>query len=394
MRQAHHIVLRPPILPTQREYDDYLMSEISRTLTRVLVVGGEPSFVNRKLAPRLLRHLLRVTAHWPWKKANGTFPEDTELLFVLTDMCGHSMSGVAIEEAKRRGIPVVMGMRKHALNIDKLAAAGFPEFAPLAPKPMVSPKREQANNPIFSIPLPAIVLEDADVSAQTTSTEPTHEEPTVPTPTAALPPFPTLSHDERLLAALLASEPGLSNTRALEKLGTDWNYGKMSVAGAKVRRVLGISIPRNAKSDMYVDAAIYRRACEALGVTPVTLSPDGRYTRDKKTRTASVRPSPVEVVTMPTASVPAPLLAAYEKEQQTRREETPAAVNAPVPMPVPVPPPTPAPTSTMTEVATTVDALRLLLEAMRAEHVASVTVNDDGTVSMQRRVVVTANIVL
>jgi hypothetical protein len=386
MRQAHHVLLRPPILPTQREYDDYLMSEISRTFTRVLVVGGEPSFVTRKLAPRLTRHLLRVTAHWPWKKANGTFPEDTELLFVLTDMCGHSMSGVAIEEAKRRGIPVVMGMRKHALNLDKLASAGFPEFAPLAPKPMVSPKREQANNTVFGIPLPAIVLEDADEPVQTTFPEPTHEEPTVPTPTSNLLPFPTLSHDERLLAALLAAEPGLSNTRAREKLGTDWNYGKTSVAGAKVRRALGISIPRNAKADMYVDAAIYRRACEALGVTPVTLSPDGRYTRDKKTKTASVRPPPVEVVTMPTASVPAPLLAAYEKEQQTRRDETPAAV--------PVPPPTPAPTSNMTEVATTVDALRLLLEAMRAEHVASVTVNDDGTVSMQRRVVVTANIVL
>jgi hypothetical protein len=243
------------------------------------------------------------------------------------------------------------------------------------------------------IPLPAIVLEDADEPVQTTSPEPTPEEPPVPTPTTNLPPFPALSHDERILAALLASEPGLSNTRALEKLGTDWNYGKMSVAGAKVRRVLGISIPRNAKADMYVDAAIYRRACEVLGVTPVALSSDGRYTRDRKAKTSSAHPAPVEVVTMPTASVPAPLLAAYEKEQQTRREETPAAVSAPVPRPAPVAPPTPAPTA-MTEVATTVEALRLLLEAMRAEHVASITVNDDGTVSMQRRVVVTANIVL
>ena len=112
---------------------------LAPVLTQTLVVGGEASFVTRKLTPRLTRHGLYVAHHWPWKKQNGSFPENIGALFVLTDMCGHSMSGSAIAEAHKRGIPVIMATRKHAVNILKLTAAGFPEIPMLVPNPSPLP---------------------------------------------------------------------------------------------------------------------------------------------------------------------------------------------------------------------------------------------------------------
>ena len=403
MNLHKHIAMSPtmpPSLMTNADVGDYVLTEMERAMYRTLIVGGESSFVQRKLAPRLRRHFLRVVAHWPWKRAPGAFPEAIDVLFVCTDMLGHSLSNAAVEEARKRGIPIIMGGRKHALNLEKLEAAGFPEHPLLAAqKPLVSEKRARRVSeeaaPSVTAALPPLPVEEPDTVPEQTVThthapEPTSTltpEPTMPATAPAtpnLPPFPTLTRDERALALLLAAEPGLSNTRALERMGDEWNYGKMSVAGAKVRRTLGISIPRNAKSDMHVERAVYERGCHALGVEPV---PPGGYQRERKLKTFSsahrVPPSfstvaAEEVATVPTASVPAHLIAAYEQEQQVRRETTAAPVAPAAP----------------TEVGTTVEALRLLLEAMRAEHVASITVNDDGTVSMQRRVVVISNLVL
>jgi hypothetical protein len=396
------------------EINEYFVTGIERAMYRTLVVGGEASFVQRKLTPRLRRHFLRVTAHWPWKKQAGAFPEAIDVLFVCTDMLAHSLSNAAVEEARKRNIPIIMGGRKHALNIEKLEAAGFPEY-PLfaAQKPLVSEKRVQkthAASPSVVAALPPIPVHELTLPTAVNSSEETNMPPTTPAlpallraalrpkvdadamppTTPALPALPHLTRDEHLVACLLASEPGLSNTRVLERMGDGWAYGKVSVIGAKVRRALGISIPRNAKSDMHISRAPYLRACEALNVTPVDLPPDGHYTRYRKHKTseqvvpASVRrvppsastraapPSAIDVVTMLSSEVPAILIAAYEREEKERRAEQQLRD---------------APT-------TTVEALRLLLEAMRAENVSQISIRDDGTVSMDRRVVVSSSLML
>jgi len=389
-----HVAIRPKIPLSMMSYDEvgeYLTTEIERRMYRTLVVGGETSFVQRKLTPRLRRHLLSVTAHWPWKKQAGSFPDAIDVLFVCTDMLAHSLSNAAVEEARKRNIPIIMGGRKHALNIEKLKAAGFPEFPPFAAqKPLVSEKRKQETrgaSPSVVAALPPI-LPVHELPLPTTVT--LSEETTMPPTAPALPALPHLTRDEHLIACLLAAEPGLSNTRVLERMGDGWAYGKVSVIGAKVRRTLGISIPRNAKSDMHISRDPYLRACEALNVTPVDLPPDGHYTRDRKHKTseqvapASVRrippsastraapPSAIDVVTMLSSEVPPILIAAYEREEKERRAEQ----------------------QRRDEPTTTVEALRLLLEAMRAENVSQISIRDDGTVSMDRRVVVSSSLML
>lgn len=396
MRLSHaHVAIKPKIPLSMMSYDEvgeYLTTEVERAMYRTLVVGGEASFVQRKLTPRLRRHFLRVTAHWPWKKQAGAFPDAIDVLFVCTDMLAHSLSNTAVEEARKRNIPIIMGGRKHALNIEKLEAAGFPEH-PLfaAQKPLVSEKRAQETrgaSPSVVAALPPIPVHELTLTLPTPVIP--SEETTMPPTTPALPAFPQLTRDEHLIACLLAAEPGLSNTRVLERMGEGWAYGKVSVIGAEVRRVLGISIPRNAKSDMHIARAPYLRACEVLNVPPVDLPPDGHYTRERKQKTAaqvpaaSVRrippsastraapPSAIDVVTMLSSEVPPILIAAYEREEKERRAEQ----------------------QLRDEPTTTVEALRLLLEAMRAENVSQVRIRDDGTVSMDRRVVVSSSLML
>ena len=394
MRLSHaHVAIKPKIPLSMMSYDEvgeYLTTEVERAMYRTLVVGGEASFVQRKLTPRLRRHFLRVTAHWPWKKQAGAFPDAIDVLFVCTDMLAHSLSNAAVEEARKRGIQVIMGGRKHALNIEKLEAAGFPEHPLFAvQKPLVSEKRAQETrgaSPSVVAAIPPIPVHELTLPTPVIPSE----ETTMPPTTPALPAFPHLTREERLIACLIAAEPGLSNTRVLERMGGGWAYGKVSVIGAKVRRVLGISIPRNAKSDMHIARAPYLRACEVLNVLPVDLPPDGHYTRERKQKTAaqvpaaSVRrippsastraapPSATDVVTMLSSEVPPILIAAYEREEKERRAEQ----------------------QLRDEPTTTVEALRLLLEAMRAENVSQVSIRDDGTVSMDRRVVVSSSLML
>ena len=401
---------------------DYVANEFDRALYRTLVVGGEPS-VLRKLTPRLRRHLLRVDAHWPWKKQAGAFPDTIEVLFVLTDMVSHSLSGLAIEEARKRGIPVIMGGRKHALNVEKLASAGFPEVPMLAPKPAVSPKRQKTSAsvsdasvsdapvPVFPVPVAPTPVEVLSPPVLAAAVEPTvpetpSEETTVPnprtllkTPSLAAPTavvaiaLPTMlkTGTGRAVLLALAADPGVSNVKMMEMFGLGSNQGTVATTGVEARRVLGIVSPRTPAPVVTVDAVTYNKVCAYLGVKPVALPPNGEWPRTQKKMSRAAfgeredrkvgklrlnptvevevhrkPPSFSTVATVPASEVPAPVRAAYEREEQHRREEA----------------------------TTTVEALRLLLEAMRAENVSHVSIRDDGTVSMERRVVVSSSLAL
>lgn len=415
MGLATHVLMRPPVPPsfiTHDEVLDYVANEFDRALYRTLVVGGEPS-VLRKLTPRLRRHLLKVEAHWPWKKQAGAFPDTIEVLFVLTDMVSHALSGLALEEARKRGIPIIMGGRKHALNVEKLAAAGFPEVPLLAPKPAVSPKRTKADpvaKPLtVEVVAPLETVEPPIDAVDVRNAEPTAEEPTMPTPlpkTSIAPshiliPRALLTGVGNKVLLALAADPGVSNVKMQEDFSTEAPQGSIAVSAVTARSVLGVVSPRTPAPNVAVDKAIYERACEALGVTPVSIPDDGTWPRSQKKtgrptlgereqqKADALRMKPAAehrappklvspdearrkppsfstVATVPSSEVPAPVRAAYEQQEQQRREEA----------------------------TTTVEALRLLLEAMRAENVSQISIRDDGTVSMERRVVVTSSMTL
>jgi len=388
-----HILLNPPPLASRQEMVEYAESEMSRAAYRALVVGGEASFVTRKLAPRLRRHLIRMVAHWPWKKANGTFPEDIDLLFVLTDMVSHSMSGVAIKEAQRRGIPVVMGVRKHTMNLERLAVAGFPEFAPFATHPVDAGKlpkylvaavedRDEIGSMRRKDTKPApVMIETPKPKPESTPSE----EHSTPMPAPAVKPVPespsSLQHAlDGIALRLLSENPGLTN-KAIGVKMDGATKTQATTACSRARARLGIRfVPGTIGTGVPVDAAKYEATCAEVGVPPVKLSAEGTFPRSDGGTAASARPLKTAlprqrpraaavvpiVATVPASEVPAEVRSAYEHAEATRRSEP----------------------------ATTIEALRLLLEAMRAEGVATVTVNEDGSVSMQRRMVVTSTLAL
>lgn len=252
-------------------------------MTHTLVVGGEASFVKAKLTPQLARHGLRVTAHWEWMKEKGAFPDATEVVFILTDMAGHHLNDAAKNQATPKGIPIIYGVRKHAVNIDRLTKAGFP----LLP----------------------------------TTTETTTENELMPTlfhssRGKALRGEARLVYDRVL--PLLAAHPALSN-RAISE-GINVPYGSTGEPARAARETLGISDEQGGQS-VAINRPVYEAACAALNLTPVE---GNRFPKSYSTATKQQ-----SVPTPPPAPIPAPVA-------------TPAPTPAPVPAPVAATAPKPA----------------------------------------------------
>jgi hypothetical protein len=92
---------------------------------RTLVVGGDASFVARKITQQLANHGLEVVANWPWDETRRVAPENIEMIFIVTDMAGHKDTDAAQKLARSRGIPIIYGVRKYSHNIKNLVAKGF-----------------------------------------------------------------------------------------------------------------------------------------------------------------------------------------------------------------------------------------------------------------------------
>jgi len=149
----------------------------------VLVVGGEPSFVKAKLGQTLQRHGLHVKSHWRWrrKRLPSALPA-VRAVYVLTDMCGHSLNDIAVTMAKKKGVPVIYGTRKWAESSQRLVAAGFP----------LTKRR-----------LPKAVKEIVDMST-----------PAQPKRPRGRPPSPHREERKRVYKAALKAEPSLNNPDA------------------------------------------------------------------------------------------------------------------------------------------------------------------------------------
>lgn len=120
----------------------------------VLVVGGEGDFVRRKLTPQLSRHGLTVDGHWEWRKKAGAFPESSRVVFILTDMASHALNDAAVKEAWKRGLRVIFGGRKWALNKALLERAGFPFSTAALPSSPPKPVRAPFIPPPLPLPPP------------------------------------------------------------------------------------------------------------------------------------------------------------------------------------------------------------------------------------------------
>lgn len=279
-----------------------------------LVIGGEKSFVETKLASQLRAHGLRIDKAWTWDKQAGTFPDQTEVVFVLTDMAGHRLNDPAVDEAKSRNIPIIYGGRKYAHNIERLTTAGFP---------VMSTPKETVDMSTVLRKAPAL--------------------PSFPTVQAALP-LP-IKHSPRVAALgtgtlrtmydrflpYLAQNPGASNKGLAEVF--DFPYGSCGEPGRCARETLGLTLDKmSGNMAMLIDRPVYEAVCAAIGVQPVEgakvtkeaiYPPKEEITRPaKKPITERTQKSKLPVVaTVEAASVPPAVRADFEASEHARKTD-------------------------------------------------------------------------
>jgi hypothetical protein len=97
-------------------------------------------------------------------------------------MCGHSLNDIAVNMAKKKGVPVIYGTRKWAESSQRLVAAGFP---------------------LTTRNLPSAVKEIVDMST-----------PAQPKRPRGRPPSPHREERKRVYNAALKAEPSLNNPDA------------------------------------------------------------------------------------------------------------------------------------------------------------------------------------
>ena len=219
-------------------------------MKNALVVGGEVRLVTEKFAPFLASHGLRMNEHWEWRKQAGAFPDNTEVVVILTDMAGHYLNDTAKNIASTRDLPVIYCVRKAAINKARLEAAGFPEtttmppISPLAHSPRSRSLRGEARE-----------LYDKFVP-------------------------------------VLAATPGLSNRALSNRFGAP--YGSTGEPARCARDTLGLSDVEGGRA-VSIDRNTYEAACRALSITAVA---GKRVTKEMDLPTVAPLPVPSTPVTV------------------------------------------------------------------------------------------------
>jgi hypothetical protein len=282
-----------------------------------------------------------------------------------------------MERAREAGVPLVCGPHRKAAMSPVLERQGFPALTLVAegkPQPI-----DVTQAAIMS--LPASVILDLPPLDQPAEQESLMRVPVVTVPPAPLRLKPTEDKVYQSVLPLVAANPWFTVAEIAEK--TDHNATALFQPVRAARLALGIKAGQGAAATRIVNRALYESVCATLGVVPTaedaspTRAPGTAHTRAGGWR-AAVGQFPL------TAPVPAKVGSEFDVSHVAPVPEAPA-------------PPSPAPVAALLpgEAAKdTLEALRLLLEAMRAEGVESVTVSDDGKVNLRRRIVITSSLTI
>jgi hypothetical protein len=334
-------------------------------------------------------HGMRIDWWWPTASRLGDIPLGCEAVVVATDNCSHKLSKPAMERARKAGVPLVCGPHRRSALSPLLAKHGFPLTPPplfgvptlgttsaLASMPagVVNAILDTATDPL--LPPPAEVLE-AIIMAITTPVSLVHA-PAVDTLTPA-----ARKVYDRVLP-LIAANPWATTAELSAK--TKVASGSLFRPVRFARATLGITPGIGAGANRLTDRARYEAACAALRVTPIAgdVGPT-RPPGSAEQRNGGDRAQPGRTV----RSIVPPAIGQVIAEKLATLEPQPVNV---VPVTV-APASAPAAALPQGEAAKdTLEALRLLLEAMRAEGVEHIAISDDGKVNFRRRVVITSTL--
>jgi len=281
-------------------------------MKKVLVIGGELSFVEGRLANQLRAHGLVIEKVWPWDKQAGSFPENIEVVFVMTDMASHRLNDAAQAQAKSRNIPIIYGGRKYAHNVERLNAAGFPVLAPevtvtntILKKPTFAPS--VLSNPATLPVLPSVPKNEVDHHPRVKNLG-----------------QKGLRSLYDLFLIALAEDPSLSNRAISNQFNTA--YGSTGEPARCARLTLGLSMSSDTgNSIVNIDRSRYEKVCKALGVTPVpgtTYTKTAGHNPDKPSAPVIEKPAVVPPPAPVAAPVTAPAIRADDEAEQFAKKPT------------------------------------------------------------------------
>jgi len=356
-------------------------------MTRTLLVGSNDRWLEQ-MTCILELHGMRVDWWWPTPTRLGDIPPGCEAVVVATDNCSHKLSKPAMERARKAGVPLICGPHRKATMSPLLAKQGFP----ITPPPLFG--EPTLGTTVALATTPTAMLRD--ILADTTPLPPPSPDfleaiampipvpapkPAFPHPDAVDRLSPTARKDYTRILPLVAATPWATAAEISKVTGIPSNVLFRPIRCA--REACGITPGVGSGANRITDRPRYEKACAFLNVPAMTedIGPT-RPPGSAHTRNGGDRKQPGRIVTAPPTPKPAPPVAAPPVQAPVE-----AAPPAPAPAPVAAPPQgDPA--------KDTLEALRLLLEAMRAEGVEQVTVNDDGKVNIRRRVIVTGTLTL
>ena len=358
-------------------------------MIRTLLVGSNDRWLPQ-MESILELHGMQIDWWWPLPTRLGDIPPGCEAVVVATDNCSLKLSKPAMERARKAGVPLICGPHRKAALSPLLAKQGFPISPPaLFGVPTLGTTSALASMPTGTVdaildtatdplpPPPIELLEALLAAAAPVITLFTHD-PAVDTLT-------TLSRNVYdLILPLIAADPWVTAAElsAKTKVASGSLFRPVRIA----RDTLGIAAGVGAGPNRIVNRARYEAACAAVGVTPVkedvgpTRPPGSASQRNGGDRGQKGRGK---------AIVPA-AVAKNIAERLATLEPQPVTVVPVTVTPAPAPVATALPQGEATK--DTLEALRLLLEAMRAEGVEHISITDDGKVNVRRRVVITSTL--
>ena len=339
-----------------------------------LLVGSRISW-RAQIDPVLLSHGIDVRWWWPSISHMGDIPRNCDVVVVMTDCCSHKLSKPAMAMARKASVPLICGNHRKAKMVPLLESRGFPCLTTHAET--VAPGALDVTQLAIGTMCASILSDLPELSPEEEIPMPAATVPAINLPVGYLNHAPGvgelkgagLVHYRTVLHAI-AENPWLINADIAERLKLE--PGSVGVQCSLARETLGILGRRGRLSARVLDRARYEAACAALGVTPVTedaapaLAPLASY--------SSANGDRAQLQSLSTSPTLAKLV---------------NAVAEPPPPPVSTPGLLPGePTKD------TLEVLKLLLEAMRAEGVEFVSIDERGKVSIRRRVTISSNLSL
>ena len=340
-----------------------------------LLVGSRISW-RAQIDPVLLSHGIDVRWWWPTISHMGDIPRNCDVVIVMTDCCSHKLSKPAMAMARKASVPLICGNHRKAKMVPLLESRGFPCLVTHAET--VAPGALDVTQLAIGTMCASILSDLPELNPQEEIPMPaTASLPATDSPVGYLNHAPGVSelkgtplgHYRTVLLAL-AENPWLINMTVAARLKLE--PGSVGVQCSLARETLGLLGRRGRMPARVLDRPRYEAACAALGVTPVAdneappLAPLASYSTTNGDR--------AQLASFSTMAKPA-----------AKPEATPEPPTPPV-----------ATTGLLPGEPTkdTLEVLKLLLEAMRAEGVEFVSIDERGKVAIRRRVTISSNLSL